>query len=579
MRHRERARLGVLATIAVMAFLSLAGAAMAQAPRASIVDFNGDGYADQAVGAPDEDLGSVVDAGYVHVLMGSRSGLGATGGRGFSQSEAGETAEAGDRFGAAVATGDFNGDGFTDLAVGAPEEDVGGHEDAGMVNVLYGSPGGLTSSGAQAFSHGAAGGLTEAGDRFGAALAAGDFNGDGRDDLAVGAPDEDVNDIVDAGYVQVLRGSSGGLTASGAQALSQTAAGESAEAGDRFGAALAAGDFNGDGRADLAVGAPDEDVGSVVDAGYLQVLPGSSGGVTASGAKAFSQTTAGGTPEAGDRFGGWTDAHLRPLKWPRPPLERPTTIQLGTGATSTTLDKSKDYVVKLPTTKKVGATSIVGGRNVVIVGGHITVPESAATAQERRALYIKDNGGTVHIEGVLIDSSGGSPSDALAISSPSSIVQIKNVRVDGLKGSQSGWHADIIQPFGGVNELRVDGLTGSSSYQGLFLRPDLKPIGATHLSRINLRHTPDGAGKLVWFTTGCDSPKARLAEVYVESETVNALGNLVWPTPWDTACPAEVEDGSASWPTLPVQGEVRNGAPPGGDFVPAGRAGVGYVSG
>jgi hypothetical protein len=270
------------------------------------------------------------------------------------------------------------------------------------------------------------------------------------------------------------------------------------------------------------------------------------------------------------------DASGRPVKWAIPPLESPETIELGTGATSTRLDTDKDYIVKLPGARKVGGTAIIGGRNVVIVGGHITVPEGARTGAERRAIYIKDNAGTVHVEGVLIDSSGGAPSDAIAIAAPDSVVQIQNVRVDDLKGSESGWHADIVQPWGGVKELRIDRLTGSTSYQGLFLRPDLGDIGSLRISRVNLRQTPGGAGKLVWFTTDCEGPPAALSQLHVESDAGNDLGDLVWPTPWDSSCPAEEEAGIVTWPSLPIEGEVRGGAPPGGDFVPRGVAGTRY---
>jgi hypothetical protein len=74
---------------------------------------------------------------------------------------------------------DFNNDGVADLAIGVPGEAVGGPENdiAGVVNVLYGAGGGLSGSGAQLFSQ--VGGTVEFRDRFGEALAAGDFNQDG----------------------------------------------------------------------------------------------------------------------------------------------------------------------------------------------------------------------------------------------------------------------------------------------------------------------------------------------------------------------------------------------------------------
>ena len=79
------------------------------------------------------------------------------------------------------------------------------------------------------------------------------------------------------------------------------------------------------------------------------------------------------------------------------------------------LDPAKDYIVRLPATKKTGGTVLVGGHNVVIVGGAITVPETISTDTERRGIYIKGATGTVHIEGVLIDHSGGGDFDGIAI--------------------------------------------------------------------------------------------------------------------------------------------------------------------
>ena len=263
-------------------------------------DFNQDGFADLAVGASGEDVGSAPDAGAVSVLYGSAGGLTTTGGRLFTQ--VGSAAEVQDNFGWALAAGDFNHDGFADLAAGAPGEAVGAVEFAGAVSVLPGSAGWLTTTGGRLFTQ--VGGAVEGGDQFGWALAAGDFNHDGFADLATAAPLEDVGSTVDAGVVSVLPGSAGGLTASGAKLFTQVAG--SVEAGDEFGEQLASGDFNHDGFADLVAAAPTEDVGAVQKAGAVSVLSGSGGGLTASGGRLFTQNSPGvpGTAETFDQFGG-----------------------------------------------------------------------------------------------------------------------------------------------------------------------------------------------------------------------------------------------------------------------------------
>ena len=297
--------LGILCTKALLLVWPLAvvtGAApatrAAQGAEAGLrADFNGDGAADLAIGAPGESLGPGQGAaGVVHVLYGSTGGLTATGSQLWSQDSPGVAgvAEAGDGFGGALAAGDFNGDSREDLAVGAGQENQG----RGVVHVLVGSASRLTATGSQLWSQGSSGvgGMAEVGDGFGAALATGAINPGGHADLAIGAPGEDVGGVMDAGAVNVLYSSGGGLTAAGNQVWSQDSPGVAgiAETQDFLGSALAAGDYNGDGRADLAAGAPGETLAVVAEAaGAVNVLYGSAGGLTATGNQVWSQDSPG----------------------------------------------------------------------------------------------------------------------------------------------------------------------------------------------------------------------------------------------------------------------------------------------
>jgi FG-GAP repeat len=273
----------VLASL-LAAALAATGPARAQA-QADLSDFNGDGWGDLAVGAPGEHAGGEPAAGAVNVIYGSSQGLANTGDQVFTQAGClSGISQYPDSVGRAVAFGNFDGDAYDDLAIGAPGESISGRGQAGMVHVLYGSPAGLTCTGQQVFHQDSAGiaDLAEPGDAFGNQLASGDFNGDGNDDLAVGADFEDVGADQSSGVVHVLNGSSGGLTVSGDQFWHQDLAGlaDAADPYDFFGRALAAGNFGRSGHDDLAIGVPGEDAGSADGAGAVVVLHGSSSGLT-----------------------------------------------------------------------------------------------------------------------------------------------------------------------------------------------------------------------------------------------------------------------------------------------------------
>ncbi|QMV07323.1 VCBS repeat-containing protein [Streptomyces lincolnensis] len=194
------------------------------------------------------------------------------------------------------AFGDLNGDGYDDLAVGATA-------DRGKITVAPGSAAGLKPRSAwKTYTQDTPGvpGTAETGDYFGADLSAGDVTGDGIDDLAVGAPGEELGYDDGAGAVTLLRGSRTGPTGTGAQLLTQDTKGVTgtSEPGDGFGGAVRLLDINGNGHADLTASAPGEDSGN----GRAWVLRGRPTGVVTDAALVVDARTVG-APYAKALFG------------------------------------------------------------------------------------------------------------------------------------------------------------------------------------------------------------------------------------------------------------------------------------
>ncbi|WP_333768341.1 hypothetical protein [Streptomyces sp. IBSBF 2435] len=242
-------------------------------------DFDGDGKADVAFGNPHEAIGTAPDTGAVTVQYGQSAApyLGAgTGGLTWIDQNAdgipGDN-EAEDLFGTSLITGYFNNDDYADLAVGAPGEAVGTAFEAGRVTVLYGGPTGLTATGAQSFD-GTVAGAAEPFDHFGASLAAADLRGDGRDDLAVLASGEAIGGVDAAwGAAVVLTGTASGLSAASPAVVNVGSTGTSGHV-----RALVAGRFTGSGYADLALCA-DQLRGAAPGSGAVVVAPGGTTGV------------------------------------------------------------------------------------------------------------------------------------------------------------------------------------------------------------------------------------------------------------------------------------------------------------
>ncbi|MYS91097.1 MULTISPECIES: FG-GAP and VCBS repeat-containing protein [Streptomyces] len=316
-------------------------------------DLDRDGFADLVVSSPGEDVGTIQSRGGLTVVWGSAKGLGS--GTVFNSPVPQEYEGQGDHFGEEVVSGDFDGDGDQDLAVTShsrsgvvvlkgPFTRAGGKSGWDSLGGSYGylwAPnlvaGRVTADAAtdlyilgndlqdgtsdldlRAYFH--RGGSTftqragelrvpdDGGHQSGDILAIGDFDKDRYGDLAIGRGYETGDG--ERGYVTVQYGGSGGPDiARKPVKFTQNTTGVpgTSENEDFFGSAIAAGDVNGDGYADLAVGARGEDLGTKRNAGTVSVLLGRAGGLSGTGAKSYTQDTSGitGTTETEDQFGAY----------------------------------------------------------------------------------------------------------------------------------------------------------------------------------------------------------------------------------------------------------------------------------
>jgi hypothetical protein len=256
--------------------------------------------------------------GIVHVIRGSRRGLVAAGSQVWTQDRPGmtERGERRDQFGQSLAAGDIDGDRFDDLVAGAWWEDYrNDFSNEGGLHVIYGTRAGLSVRGNQFWSQDSPGvaDRTQTSDNFGQALGMGDLDGDGFDDLAVGIPSADRSSNVhgNQGAVHVFFGSRRGPDVRRDRYLTQASPGIAggAERFDHMGEAISMADLDADGRDDLIVGVPWEDLRSR-DEGAVLVIPGSATGIRPARSRLLTARGSDVAP-AGGRL-GWSMTGTRP---------------------------------------------------------------------------------------------------------------------------------------------------------------------------------------------------------------------------------------------------------------------------
>ena len=278
-RRRPRAWHAAVALLVCAAAATTVALVAGSGGAAAPYDFNGDGKPDLTVGLPGNSVGGHARAGSVIIAGGTSTGPASTAVR-IDQASPGVSGdpEADDSFGQSVASCDFDSNGYADLAVSVPLEAIDTTEGAGLLSVHYGSSGGIYDSTSEVFTEDTAGypGTVAKDEIFAHSLAAGDVNGDGYCDLAIGQPLDNAGGKSNAGTIKIMLGTATGLNAADTVQIDQDTANVPGipEAEDRFGEQLAVADVNGDGVGDLISATIGEQISGSSDRGSLHILYG-----------------------------------------------------------------------------------------------------------------------------------------------------------------------------------------------------------------------------------------------------------------------------------------------------------------
>lgn len=307
------------------------------------------------------------------------------------------------------------------------------------------------------------------------------------------------------------------------------------------------------------------------------------------------------------------------LSWPPPPQHQPMRIDISAGSKPGTIDvrksiypyelfsvstasltapvtiklkQNEDAVINLPKDRVLPITGlgIVRGRHIRIIGGHLKAV-APADKSLRALLRFAGQSGSVFVEGVVLDADNQYGLDGLDVGSvkdgPHNVadVYVQNCIIRGTYSTTEGLHADAFQYYGDTGWTRMDRVSITSQYQGLFLDPQ-NDIGGIDLRRVDLRYADPANGQgYIFFLrteTGRDRhPPVSLQDVYAQERTNRK--------PWQDYSiypPANRHKGGGVFknnrmffPSYPeVTGYVIKGAPPNGPWVKDDDAGLHYTS-
>lgn len=260
------------------------------------------------------------------------------------------------------------------------------------------------------------------------------------------------------------------------------------------------------------------------------------------------------------------------------------------------LDAGRDYRVVFPDQPVTGQVRLHGGRNVVVMGGEISIDTYSSNSSERMGMEIAYQTGVVHLEGLLLG--GRWLTEGIQFAAPDAQAVVQNVRIGPISGGNNTDlglnHADLIQPWGGLGRgkawgLRICGLSGVSNMNGFFLNDAWGTMGPVDIRYVNIdlvdapvvEDSEDTGGWHGFFMGAVESVHFEPGTVWVEPNDYRLDGSLrmnLFPYP----SPDQVDANGAvfvEYEAARFTGRIYNGIPPGGDFVPAGSVGIGYSPG
>jgi Ca2+-binding RTX toxin-like protein len=266
------------------------------------------------------------------------------------------------------------------------------------------------------------------------------------------------------------------------------------------------------------------------------------------------------------------------IRWDLPTLKADyTVIDLNKAGTKTTWNFAADedvLFIASDQARTLDRLQTTGGNNIVLIGGEF-VPKSSTSAAG--TLNFTKVNGSVYVEGVHINHRYVGEKDAINFYSAAgkdADFTLQNSLIENVKGSYAGIHGDIFQPQGPVGDLKFYNVTGTTTYQGLFLQPK-NPIKSVTLENVEIKKIPGGDAKswLYYFSQPGDQKyPVSLKNVYVtEQSGQDAEYSSVYPSAW---LDGAVRNGDTiTFPKLPYAGSMKIGT---AGFMTADEVGLHY---